>query len=78
MLGTLGGYASEIVKNKLEYALKQPLGFRVWRVITALVMLSRRESHTPSLRRWVRRELTKALRSFAKRACTRAARLILS
>jgi hypothetical protein len=60
MLGTLGGYAFEIVKNELEYALKQPLGFRVWRVITALVMLSRRASHTPSLRRWVRKQLNAA------------------
>jgi hypothetical protein len=60
MLGTLGGYAFEIVKNELEYALKQPLGFRVWRVITALVMLSRRASHTPSLRRWVRKQLKSA------------------
>jgi hypothetical protein len=59
-LGTLGGYASEIVKNELEYALKQPLGFRVWRVITSLVILSRRESRTPSLRRWVRKQLQAA------------------
>jgi hypothetical protein len=60
MLGTLGGYAFEIVKDELEYALKQPLGFRVWRVITALVVLSRRSSHTPNLRRWVRKQLKSA------------------
>jgi hypothetical protein len=60
MLGTLGGYATEIVKNKLEYALTRPLGFRVWRVITALVMLSRRTSNTPSLRRWVMTQLKAA------------------
>ena len=60
MLGTLGGYEFEIVKDKLEYALKRPLGFRIWRVITALVMLSRRSSHTPRLRQWVKRQLSQA------------------
>ena len=60
LLGTLGGYATKVVKDQLEYALKQPLGFRVWRVITSLVMLSRRASHTPSLRGWVRNQLEAA------------------
>lgn len=60
MLGALGSYAFEIVKNELEYALTQPLGFRVWRVITALVMLSRRASYTPRLRRWVKKQLKDA------------------
>jgi hypothetical protein len=60
MLGTLGGYEFDIVKDQLEYALKQPLGFRVWRVITALVMLSRRASHTPRLRQWVKKQLAGA------------------
>jgi hypothetical protein len=60
MLGTLGGYEFDIVKDELEYALKQPLGFRVWRVITALVMLSRRASHTPRLRQWVKKQLSDA------------------
>ncbi len=60
VLGTLGGYEFEIVKDHLEYALKHPLGFRVWRVITALVMLSRQASHTPSLRRWVRKQIQSA------------------
>ena len=60
MLGTLGSYEFDIVKDELEYALKQPLGFRVWRVITALVMLSRRASHTPRLRQWVKKLLSGA------------------
>jgi hypothetical protein len=60
LLGTLGGYATKIVKDQLEYALTQPLGFRVWRVITSLVMLSRRASHTSSLRGWVRNRLEAA------------------
>jgi hypothetical protein len=60
VLGTLGGYEFDIVKEELEYALKQPLGFRVWRVITALVMLSRRASHTPRLRQWVKKLLSDA------------------
>ena len=63
MLGTLGGYASDIVMNKLEYALlNRPLGFRVWRVITAIVMLSRRASHTPGLRRRIKKLLEEAER----------------
>lgn len=60
MLGTLGGYEFGIVEGKLEYALKRPLGFRVWRVITALVMLSRRSSQTPRLRQWVKKQLSRA------------------
>lgn len=60
VLGTLGGYEFDIVKDQLEYALKQPLGFRVWRVITSLVMLSRRASHTPRLRQWVKKQLSGA------------------
>ena len=57
MLGTLGGYEFDIVKEQLEYALRQPLGFRVWRVITALVMLTKRSSLTPRLRQWVKKLL---------------------
>jgi hypothetical protein len=60
VLGTLGGYAFDIVTERLEYALKRPLGFRVWRVITALVMLSRRASHTLRLRQWVKKQLVSA------------------
>jgi hypothetical protein len=60
ILGTLGGYEFDIVTEQLEYALKRPLGFRVWRVITALVMLDRRASHTPRLRQWVKKQLANA------------------
>ncbi|MGE5132458.1 MAG: hypothetical protein ACM32E_06040 [Gemmatimonadota bacterium] len=54
MLGTLGAYAFEPIRDALEEALTQPLGFRVWRVITTLVMLRRRTGHTQALRTWVR------------------------
>lgn len=54
MLGTLGAYAFEPIRDALEEALAQPLGFRVWRVITTLVMLSRRTGHTQALRTWVK------------------------
>jgi hypothetical protein len=60
MLGTLGGYEFEIVTEQLEYALRRPLGFRVWRVITALVMLNKRPSLTPRLRQWVKKQLESA------------------
>jgi hypothetical protein len=60
MLGTLGSYAFDIIKDALEYALTQPLGFRVWRVITTMVLLSRRASHTMNLRKWVRQLLAEA------------------
>jgi hypothetical protein len=60
VLGTLGGYEFDIVTNQLEHALGQPLGFRIWRVITSLVMLSRRASHTPRLRQWVKNQLSRA------------------
>jgi len=54
MLGTLGAYAFEPIKAALDEALAQPLGFRVWRVITTLVMLNRRAAHTQALAKWVR------------------------
>jgi hypothetical protein len=54
MLGTLGAYAFEPIRDALEEALAQPLGFRVWRVITTLVMLSGRAGHTQALTVWVR------------------------
>lgn len=60
LLGTLGGYEFDAVKDELQYALERPLGFRVWRVITALVLLNRRASHTPRLRQWVRTLLKRA------------------
>jgi hypothetical protein len=39
MLGTLGSYAFDIMKRRLEQALTLPLGFRVWRAIVKLVTL---------------------------------------
>jgi hypothetical protein len=60
MLGALGGYAFEIVKGSLEYALMHPLGFRVWRVITTLVMLNKRANRTLGLRKWIKQLLAEA------------------
>jgi hypothetical protein len=54
MLGTLGAYAFEPIRDALDEALIQPLGFRVWRVITALVMLSKRAEYKQALQNWVR------------------------
>jgi hypothetical protein len=53
MLGSLGAYAFDPIKDALEEALSQPLGFRVWRVVSALVMLSRRAGHSQALKTWV-------------------------
>ena len=60
VLGTLGGYAFNIIKESLEYALMQPLGFRVWRVISTLVVLNKRMSRTLALRQWVEQVLADA------------------
>jgi hypothetical protein len=54
MLGTLGGYSLDFIEPPLEYALEQPLGFRIWRVITTLVMLRQRALDMRDLRRWVK------------------------
>lgn len=60
ILGTLGDYAFDIIKGALEYALTQPLGFRVWRVVSQLVVLSKRAGRAPDLKRWVRQLLGEA------------------
>jgi hypothetical protein len=60
MLGTLGGYGFDTIKRALDYALTQPLGFRIWRVITTLVMLSQRARNMQDLRLWVRHVLADA------------------
>ncbi|HEV2373440.1 MAG TPA: hypothetical protein VGS19_14860 [Streptosporangiaceae bacterium] len=60
MLGTLGSYALDTIKRALDYALPQPLGFRIWRVITTLVMLGRRQQYAQDLRLWVKQVLTDA------------------
>jgi len=52
VLGALGGYAFNIVRESLQDALMHPLGFRVWRVITTLVLLNKRANRTLGLREW--------------------------
>jgi hypothetical protein len=56
LLGMLASYAfDERMKQQLDYQLKRsPLGFRVWRAITKLVMFNARSSHTEALKFWVR------------------------
>jgi len=60
MLGALGSYSFDVIKQALDYALAQPLGFRVWRVITTLVMLSQRSQHARDLEPWVEQVITDA------------------
>ena len=56
LLGMLASYAFELMRDRLEFELRySPLGFRVWRAITKLVMLSAGGEHTEALRAWVRR-----------------------
>jgi hypothetical protein len=69
MLGTLGSYAFDIMKPALEDALKHPLGFRIWRVITKLVQLSRPgDRYRPNLQPWVLGQLRRAESLRAKSA----------
>jgi hypothetical protein len=61
MLGTLGGYAFDIMKRRLEQASTLPLGFRVWRAITKIVTLIKPGSpYRRELMGWVRRLLEEA------------------
>lgn len=60
VLGALGGYAFDIVKGSLDYALLHPLGFRIWRVVTTLVMLNKRANRALGLRSWTEKLLTEA------------------
>ena len=54
MLGSLGSHALDIMRPSLEYALRQPLGFRMWRALTQLVALTRPDSrYSRDLRSWV-------------------------
>ena len=56
LLGMLASYAFELMRDRLEFELRySPLGFRVWRAITKLVMLGEGGEHTEALRAWVRR-----------------------
>lgn len=55
LLGSLASYAFEQMREHLDYQLRySPLGFRVWRAITKLVMLTTRREHAPALQAWVR------------------------
>ena len=61
MLGTLGSYAFDIIKRRLERALMHPLGFRVWRSIARLVKLVKPASpYKRELMDWVKRQLEQA------------------
>jgi hypothetical protein len=60
VLGALGGYALDIVKGSLDHAISQPLGFRIWRVVTTLVMLNKKSNRVPGLRSWIERLLAEA------------------
>lgn len=68
VLGTLGAYAFDPIREALDEALAQPLGFRVWRVITTLVMLSKRAGHKQELTTWVRSLLKDDVNRFRERS----------
>jgi hypothetical protein len=54
MLGTLGSHAFDIMQPILEYALRRPLGFRVWRALTQLIALNKPGNHhSQDLQSWV-------------------------
>ena len=56
LLGMLASYAFDLMRDRLEFELREsPLGFRVWRAITKLVMLGKGGEQTEALRAWVRR-----------------------
>jgi hypothetical protein len=57
LLGMLGSYALEPMMNRLDSQVRySPMGFRVWRAITKLVMVAAAEGseHTDTLANWVR------------------------
>jgi hypothetical protein len=56
MLGVLASYAfDDQMRKQLDYHLRRsPLGFRVWRAITKLVILNADSPHTEALSTWVR------------------------
>jgi hypothetical protein len=54
MLGTLSSHAFNIMQPILEYALRRPLGFRVWRALTQLIALNKPGSYySRDLQSWV-------------------------
>jgi hypothetical protein len=56
LLGMLASYAfDDRMKVHLDHHLRRsPLGFRVWRAITKLVMFNAESGHTESLKAWIR------------------------
>jgi hypothetical protein len=55
MLGALGSHAFSIMQPSLEYALRRPLGFRVWRALSQLIALNRTGNrYSPDMQSWVR------------------------
>jgi hypothetical protein len=55
LLGMLASYTFDQTKDRLERKLRySPLGFRVWRAITMLVILSENGPQAPGLRNWIR------------------------
>ncbi|MFF4805629.1 hypothetical protein ACFY1U_45885 [Streptomyces sp. NPDC001351] len=59
LLGSIAGYAFDVVKNLLQNALESmPLGFRVWRAVTAVLVLNQDGARaTAELKEWVRAQL---------------------
>jgi hypothetical protein len=60
VLGALGRYAFDIVKESLDYAFSHPLGFRIWRVVTTLVMLNKGAGRPLGLESWAEQLLMEA------------------
>lgn len=55
LLGSLASYAFDLTKEQLQDSLaRSPLGFRVWRAVTKLVMLGGDGQHANALKPWVR------------------------
>lgn len=55
LLGMLGSYAFDQVRDSLERKLRfSPVGFRVWRAVTMLVKLSEDDTRPEALRDWIR------------------------
>jgi hypothetical protein len=55
LLGMLGRYALEPMMKRLDSQVRySPMGFRVWRAITKLVMVAEGSEHADTLANWVR------------------------
>jgi hypothetical protein len=54
MLGALGSHAFSIMQPSLEYALRRPLGFRVWRALSQLIALNKTGNrYSQDMQSWV-------------------------